>query len=109
MASAELSCRVKKVVGYAPLCEMGAEQRREFQEALLDAGGFEDLPGKWQAAIVGAEQNRPDFRIARKRLSAGPLRSSTVQSLLAQSNTQRRQAHLLRDARRCIIPGPARP
>jgi hypothetical protein len=65
MASASLSRRVGKTVGYPPLCEMGAKQRREFQEALLDDNGFEDLPGKWQAAIVGAEQNRPDLRIAR--------------------------------------------
>ena len=37
-------------------------QRRELHEALLDGGGFEDLPGKWQAAIVMAEQNRPKAR-----------------------------------------------
>jgi hypothetical protein len=57
MASPELSPRVEKVVGYPPLCEMAAGQRREFQEALLDSHSFEDLPGKWQAAIVEAEQN----------------------------------------------------
>jgi hypothetical protein len=34
-------------------------QRREFHEALLDADAFEDLPGKWQAAVLTAEQNRP--------------------------------------------------
>jgi hypothetical protein len=50
---------------------MGSEQRGEFQEALLDADGFEDLPGKWQAAIVVAEQNRPDLRIARSAGAAG--------------------------------------
>jgi len=38
---------------------MPAEQRREFHEAVLDADDFEDLPGKWQAAILGAEDNRP--------------------------------------------------
>jgi hypothetical protein len=38
-------------------------QRREFHEALLDAASFEDLPGKWQAAVLEAEQNRPDLRI----------------------------------------------
>jgi hypothetical protein len=65
MPSAELSRRVETVIGYPPLSEMGDVQRREFQEALLDADSFEDLPGKWQAAIVGAEQNRPDLRIAR--------------------------------------------
>jgi hypothetical protein len=59
MASAELSRRVEKVVGYPPLSELGDLQRREFHEALLEAGSFEDLPGRWQAAIVAAEQNRP--------------------------------------------------
>ena len=63
MASAELSRRVEKVVGYSPLAEIGGEQRREFHEALLDANTFEDLPGKWQAAILRAEQNRPDLRV----------------------------------------------
>jgi len=57
MASAELNRRVEKVVGYPPLSEMDDLQRREFHEALLDADGFEDLPGKWQAAILKAEQS----------------------------------------------------
>jgi hypothetical protein len=52
MASAELSRRVEKVVGYPPLSEMGDLQRREFHEALLEGDAFEDLPGKWQAAIM---------------------------------------------------------
>jgi hypothetical protein len=38
-------------------------QCREFHEALLDADSFEDLPGKWQAAILKAEENRPNLRI----------------------------------------------
>jgi hypothetical protein len=63
MAGAELNRRVGKVVGYPPLSEMGVEQRREFREALLEADSFEDLPGKWQAAIVTAEQNRPNLRV----------------------------------------------
>jgi hypothetical protein len=63
MATAELSRRVEKVVGYPPLSELADLQRREFQEALRDAGGFEDLPGKWQAAIMEAEQNRPRLRV----------------------------------------------
>src|SRR5262245_5697615 len=58
MASAELSRRAGKVVGYPPLSDMGADRRREFLEALLDADSFEDLPGRWQAAIVRAEQTR---------------------------------------------------
>ena len=63
MASAELSRRVEKVVGYPPLVELDDLQRREFHEALLEAGSFEDLPGKWQAAILEAEQNRPKLRV----------------------------------------------
>jgi hypothetical protein len=62
MASAELSRRVEKVVGYPPLVEMDDRQRREFHEALLDADSFEDLPGKWQAAILKAEAARPKLR-----------------------------------------------
>ena len=46
MASAELSLRVRKVVGYPPLCDMSDPQRREFHEALLHADSFEDLPGE---------------------------------------------------------------
>jgi hypothetical protein len=69
MASAELSRRVEKVVGYPPLCDMGADQRREFNEALLEADELEDLPGKWQAAIVKAEQNQPKLRVVDQRLS----------------------------------------
>jgi hypothetical protein len=65
MASAELSLRVEKVVGYPPLSELGDLQGREFHEALLEADGFEDLPGKWQAAIVRAEEIRPDLRVVR--------------------------------------------
>jgi hypothetical protein len=63
MASAELSRRAGKVVGYPPLSEMSERQRREFHDALLEADSFEDLPGKWQAAILKAEKNRPKLRI----------------------------------------------
>jgi hypothetical protein len=63
MANTALSRRVEKVVAYPPLSEMSDLQRREFHEALLDAGTFEDLSGKWQAAILKAEQNRRDVRI----------------------------------------------
>jgi len=64
MASPELSRRVEKVVGYPPLVDMDERQRREFHEELLDADSFEDLPGKWQAAILDAEQKRPGLRLA---------------------------------------------
>jgi hypothetical protein len=63
MASADLSRRVDEVVGYPPLSAISDLQRREFHAALLNAGAFEDLPGKWQAAILKAEANRPNLRI----------------------------------------------
>jgi hypothetical protein len=63
MASAGLSRRVGKVVGYPPLSEMSAGQRREFHAALLEADTFEDLSGKWQAAILKPEQNGPKLRV----------------------------------------------
>jgi hypothetical protein len=63
VASAALSRRVGRVVGYPPLSEMSDRQRREFHEALLAADAFDDLPGKWQAAILKAEAARPELRI----------------------------------------------
>jgi hypothetical protein len=62
MANVELGRRVGKAVGYPPLCDREL-QRREFHEALLNADDFEDLPGKWQAAILQAERNRPKLRV----------------------------------------------
>jgi len=56
MASVALSRRAVKVVRYPPLVEVDDLQRQEFHEALLEAASFEDLPGKWQAAILEAEQ-----------------------------------------------------
>ena len=63
MANTALSRRVEKIVAYPPLSEMSDLQLREFHKALLDADAFEDLAGKWQAAILKAEPNRPDLRI----------------------------------------------
>jgi hypothetical protein len=63
MATAELSRRVEKAVAYPPLSEMDEDRRREFHEAPLEAASFEDLPGKWQAAILNAEENRPNLRV----------------------------------------------
>ena len=42
---------------------------REFRFELLEAGTFEDLHGKWQAAILEAEQNQPKLQVVRPRLS----------------------------------------
>ena len=78
MASAELSRRVEKVVPYPPLVGLSAEQRSEFHDALLEADTFEDMPGKWQAAILGAEQSRPKTRVVPKRLIAARVGSRSI-------------------------------
>jgi hypothetical protein len=51
------SCRLPAVARH------GRGATREFNEALLEADSFEDLPGKWQAAILEAEQDRPKLRV----------------------------------------------
>ncbi|HEY9378736.1 MAG TPA: hypothetical protein VIQ02_16790 [Jiangellaceae bacterium] len=56
---------------------MSAEQRREFQEALLEADTFEDLPGKWQAAILKAEQKPAGAARRRQRLAGRARRLQT--------------------------------
>lgn len=66
---------------------MGDLPRRELHEVLLDADAFEDLPGKWQAAIVEAEQTRPKLRLISGDLSAGRGRG---QGSARSSSTARR-------------------
>jgi hypothetical protein len=53
--------------GYPPLSELSDHQRREFHEALLEAGAFGDLPGKWQAAILKAAQEHAMLRVVAVR------------------------------------------
>jgi hypothetical protein len=65
MASAELSRRVEKVVGYPPLVDMDDRQRRKFHSALLEAGNFEDLPGKRWAALPARARPSSSARNAR--------------------------------------------
>jgi hypothetical protein len=46
--------------------EMGVTMQRAWQYVgRLEAASFEDLPGKWQAAILAAERNRPKLRVVR--------------------------------------------
>jgi hypothetical protein len=71
MASAELSRRVWKVVGYPPLCKMGDLPRREFHEALLDADRFEDLPGTGCSFEGGAEPAEAASRQRRLSFESG--------------------------------------
>jgi hypothetical protein len=70
MASAELSRRVEKVVGYKPLSEMSAGQRRGFHEALLEADCFEDLPGKWQGCDLEGRAEPAEAARRNRRLAA---------------------------------------
>jgi hypothetical protein len=53
--SEELRARVDAVRSAPPLSEAGDASLRELDEALARAESFEDLPGKWQAAILEAE------------------------------------------------------
>jgi hypothetical protein len=48
---------------------LDGRQRREFHEALLEAATFEDLLGRWQAAIIAAEQNRLKLRLVSKAMT----------------------------------------
>jgi hypothetical protein len=63
MTSAGLSRRVGKVVGYPATLRDDRRQRRDFNEALVEADSFENLPGKWKAAIINAEGSRPNLRV----------------------------------------------
>ena len=72
MASAGLSRRVEKVVGYPPSRRWADQQRREFHEAVLAADSFEDLPGgDPQGRGQPAEAARRHQRLARARSRRG--------------------------------------
>ena len=43
---------------YEPLSGLAAAQLRELEAALAIAQSVEDLPGKWQAALLEAEARR---------------------------------------------------
>jgi hypothetical protein len=97
MASADLSRRVGKAVAYSPLCEMSDLQRREFHEALLDADTFEDLAGKWQAAILKAEETGP---------SCGPSAAIRQRASSEATRSFRRYPRPpADDTPRCALPG----
>jgi hypothetical protein len=83
MASAELSRRVEKVVAYPPLCDMGAAQRREFHEALLDADSFAKSPREVAGSDPQARAESACLRLELEGLAAvvagchGPIPPST--------------------------------
>jgi hypothetical protein len=57
---------------------MGADQRREFQGALLDAEHSRTCPAKWQATVVAADQNRPNLRVVHAGIRTGHVRGSRL-------------------------------
>jgi hypothetical protein len=48
--------RVEAASAAPPLSEISAEQRAELERELEAAQSFEDLRGKWQAAVLEAER-----------------------------------------------------
>jgi hypothetical protein len=53
-----LRARVDAVRDLPPLSTAGADALRELDAAVAEATSFDDLPGKWQAAILEAETSR---------------------------------------------------
>jgi hypothetical protein len=47
--------RVRAAAAAPPLSELAAGQRAELERELAEATSLEDLPGKWQAALLEAE------------------------------------------------------
>jgi hypothetical protein len=47
--------RVRAAAAAPPLSELAAEQRAELEREAAEADSLEDLPGKWQAALLAAE------------------------------------------------------
>jgi hypothetical protein len=75
MASVALSRRVERVVGYPPLCDMGADQRREFHEALLEADRLRGSAGE----VAGGD----------RRGGAEPLEAADYQQRLKNESEAR--------------------
>jgi hypothetical protein len=51
----DLREHVHTLEAVAPLSEISPEQRSELESLLAGAAVVEDLPGKWQAAVLEAE------------------------------------------------------
>ncbi|HEX6585101.1 MAG TPA: hypothetical protein VF056_15985 [Thermoleophilaceae bacterium] len=71
MASAGLSHRVEKIVGYPALSELDDLQRREFHEALLEAATFEDLPAAARGFLTSPPSIRAAVRIPQRQARNG--------------------------------------
>ena len=51
----DLRRHVEELADSPPLSEMSADQRRELDDVVSASASIEDLPGKWQAAVLEAE------------------------------------------------------
>ena len=58
LVAADLAGRIATASAWEPLSALAAPQRAELAAALDRASAFEDLPGKWQAAVLRAEAAR---------------------------------------------------
>ena len=47
--------RIEAAAGAPPLSELSPEDRAELERELRQANDLEDLPGRWQAAVLAAE------------------------------------------------------
>lgn len=54
-----LADRIEAAAATPPLSELSASDREELQRELARAAELEDLPGRWQAAILAAESGEP--------------------------------------------------
>jgi hypothetical protein len=55
-----LGDRVRAAAAVPPLSELAAADRAELEREVARAGELEDLPGRWQAAILAAESGAPE-------------------------------------------------
>jgi len=53
-----LAERFSAASAVAPLNDLAAPDRRELEALLASVDAFEDLPGRWQAALLTAETQR---------------------------------------------------
>jgi hypothetical protein len=47
--------RIAAIAAVAPIAELSRDDRAELEELAGQADALEDLPGKWQAAVLEAE------------------------------------------------------
>ena len=67
LVASNLAERVAAASAWEPLSALAAPQRAELEAALDGASAFEDLPGKWQAAVLAAETARTGVSVGSAR------------------------------------------